>query len=84
MRAQRNDDGTWLILRDEGAHCDLMAELPATTCDVDSETNAALFAAAPELLAACQAVWLMVPFDSAERRQIVAAIHKAKHVEVGE
>lgn len=77
MRAQRNEDGTWLILRDEGAHCEVMAELPATTFDVDSETNAALFAAAPELLEACKAGWLMTPHDSLLRRQMVAAIAKA-------
>lgn len=39
---------------------------------------ALLAAAAPELLAACEAVWLSLPFESAERRQVIAAMGKAR------
>lgn len=51
---------------------------PPATMQGHAIANARLIAAAPELLAACEAVWLMTPFDSPERRQIVAAMASAK------
>jgi hypothetical protein len=51
---------------------------PAHEIALAAHPDARLIEAAPDLLAACEAVWLLTPFDSPERRLIVAAMAKAK------
>ncbi len=62
-----------------GRHAD--PECRRSRSPEEAAANARLISAAPDLLAACEAVWLLTPFDSPERLQIVAAMHKAQHVE---